>query len=661
MNLDTLCLNCMDNDSGESTCPKCGSPLEISRTGAGQLPPRTLLRDQYLIGRVLGEGSFGITYLAFDTAMETKVSLQEYMPRGIAGRTPGQTTVQAVAPACQEQFEFGLDRFLDEARSLKKCCDNSNTVSNETVFRDNGTAYLVMEFLDGMTLAEFLLRRDRTMSFENAQRILMPAMDALSSLHDQGGLHGAVSPSSIFLCRTGAVELIGFGVARQALAKKTRSQALLKEGYAPEEQYRSSGAQCPCTDVYGMAATLYRVITGKVPPAALDRLAEDQLESPSQLGIAMPAAAERALMSALSVRAADRCQSVEEFRNGLMASSIAGVPLPPLPPLPPRPTSAPPPPPQAQSARSFTRLSLMKGRLSRPKRLVPVAVLALIALGSATAALHYRHIPADDSQVAGENPAAQTDADQPQPDQQQPQQPQDDTSSQQSDAGQPSEQQPAPEPVQPQPRAVRPLAAVPVAPPPAPVVPAPDPEPAVVAAAPTVVVPVPAVVPGYDHTLARAETLIVNGDYNETSDMLSHAIAANPARWQAYNSLAKLQLYYLDAPNDAFANYRAALARGGYASFGVRHDHGGEQFGITCSGWLNVFHGKASFVADDAAHTFAFAPVKDAKKNRFLGRVIGESGHAFHVRLMNNQNFNFAPTSSAPKAEADFIVSILGV
>jgi len=120
MNLDTLCLNCMDNDSGEPTCANCGSPLELSRASARPLPPRTLLRGQYLIGRVLGEGSFGITYLAFDTAMETKVAIQEYMPKGIANRTPGQTTIQAASPAGQEQFEYNC-RLSSHPKPFARC------------------------------------------------------------------------------------------------------------------------------------------------------------------------------------------------------------------------------------------------------------------------------------------------------------------------------------------------------------------------------------------------------------------------------------------------------------------------------------------------------------------------------------------------------------
>lgn len=667
MNLDTLCLNCMDNDSGQPTCPKCGSPFGISRADASQLPPRTVLRGQYAIGRVLGQGKFGITYLAWDSMMENKVVVKEYMPNGLAERAPGQATVRAISPAAQEPYEFGIERFLEEARSTKKLGGNPNLISVETMFRDNGTAYLVTEFLEGSSLEEFLARRNQPIPLETAQRILTPALHALASVHEAGGVHGAVSPATVFLSTNGKVKLIGFGGARQALAKKIRNQALLKDGYAPEEQYRPSGVQCACTDVYGIAATFYRAITGKVPPSALDRLADDQLQTPAQLGVAMPPTTERALLKALSVRAAERCQSVEELQNGLLGSAAARVALPP-PPTRHSTPQVPPPAPKAKAAGLFTPLSLMAARLRRPKRLALVGVLSAIALASATAALHNRMADSqpDNPQPTDQQQPAQPDAQngdgrqQPSDDQQQQQQQDSNAPSQDSQASEPVQQDPAPAPAQAQPaRVLRRVISVP-APLPAPAVdPVPVAAPPVIAPAPALVAPAPVVVQGYEQLLAQAGTLVQTGGYADAANLLTRAIATHPARWQAYNELAKLQLYYMDQPNEAFANYSAALAHGGHASFRVKHDHGGE-FSVTCTGWLNISPGKASFVADDAAHTFPLSPVKDAKKNKLLGRVLGEGGHAFHVRLINNQNYNFAPTSSAPKAEANFIVSNIG-
>ncbi len=662
MNLDTLCVGCMNNNSGEPICPKCGSPFQMSATDILQLPPRTILRGQYLIGRTLAQDSFGITYLAWDIAMQTKVALTEYLPQGLAERNVGQTTIRPSSPACQEPYEFGLNRFLDEAQALKKFSGSPNVIAVENIFPGNGTAYLATELFEGMTLEAFLESRNRTISLENAQRILTPAMDALSSVHEQGGLHGDVGPASIFLCDTGKAKLIGFGMARQALAKKTRNQSLLNEGYAAEELYRPSGLQNPATDIYGLAATFYRTITGKVPPSALDRLADDQLQTPSQLGIAISSSAEQALLKALSVRAAERFQSVEEFRKALTGPAAA-IPIP-------RPkaikTAIPVPPAsaKAKTAALFAPLLLVAARLRSHKRLATVGLLALLALATASAALHFaaKRGPDDpqDQPVASQQqqPADQSDQGnqgdgQQQQQQQQPQdqQSQDGDNSQSTDQQQQPDQAPAPAP---QP-VVRPGVTFRVALPPPPPGPVALPDPPV---APAVIVPAPVVVAGYDHLIAHAEVLSLNGHYNEASEVLSRAIAANPARWQAYNSLAKIQLYYLNTPDQAFANYRAAIAHGGHASFRVKHDHGGEGLGLACSGWLNVTARRASYQADNSAHTFASAPVKEAKRNKFVGRMDG--GHGFHIRLMNNQNYNFAPTSSAPRAEVDFIVSVVG-
>lgn len=673
MNLDTLCLHCMDNDSGERTCPNCGSPFGINAASPQQLVPRTLLHGQYLIGRVLRQGSFGISYLAWDTMMDTKVVVNEYMPEGIAERSAGQTTVRPISPACQEQYEFGLDCFLEEARSLKKLGRNPGIVSVETMFRDNRTAYLVTEFLDGTSLEAFLDRRERTMSFESAQRILVPAMDALVSVHNEGGVHGALSPASFFLSKSGKVKLVGFGVARQALAKKTRNQSLLKEGYAPEEQYRPSGVQGPSTDVYGMAATFYRAITGKVPPPALDRLAEDQLVPPSQLGVSMPPVAEKALMKALAVRAAERFLSIDEFRSALTGAGTAGVANVAGVALPPPPAQAAVPLPastKAKLAGLFTMPALLAGRLRRPKRLALAVIIALAVIATATATLHHGNDsdqPADDPQATNQqDPTDQTAAQTDQQAQQDDQQQKPDPAGQQPDDGQADQQdqqdqQPEPAPAPPPARIIRPAVALPVAPPPAVVAPVASPVPPAIAPAPAVVAPVaPVVVTGYDPLIAKAETLIQSGDYPGAANLLTRAIAANPARWQAYNELGKVQLYYLNQPGEALANYRAAIAHGGHASFRVRHDHAAEQLGGACSGWLNVSHGSASFVADDGVHTFPSTHVKEAKKNRLIGKILGaEGGHSFHVRLMNNENFNFVPTSNAPKAETDFIVSAI--
>src|SRR5580698_10682876 len=285
MNTQTLCVGCMENDSGLPECPTCGRPFDLAPRSPLQLKPRTMLHDQYLIGRALGDGGFGITYLSWDMGLESRLAIKEYMPNGVAGRSGGESKVVPYTEQTKQEFEWGLDRFLEEARVLKKFSNHPNIVAVDTIFRDNGTAYMVMEYLEGMTFEEFLGRRGGKVTFETALRIMSPIMDALASLHAEGILHRDISPDNIHLAKTGKVKLMDFGAARNALSQKSRNlSVILKEGYAPEEQYRSSGIQGPWTDVYAMAATLYHSITGKLPPPSLDRAADDRLEAPSQLG-----------------------------------------------------------------------------------------------------------------------------------------------------------------------------------------------------------------------------------------------------------------------------------------------------------------------------------------------------------------------------------------
>src|SRR5258708_31232580 len=179
MNPNKLCVSWMEDDSGEPLCPKCGKPFDLPPKNSLQLKPRTLLRDQYLIGRALGHGGFGITYLSWDMGLESRLAIKEYMPNGVAGRSGGESRVIPYTEQTKQEFEWGLDRFMEEARVLKKFSNHPGIVAVDTVFRDNGTAYLVMEFLDGLTCEEFLARRGVRITFENALRLALPVSESL--------------------------------------------------------------------------------------------------------------------------------------------------------------------------------------------------------------------------------------------------------------------------------------------------------------------------------------------------------------------------------------------------------------------------------------------------------------------------------------------------
>ena len=417
MNADKLCVSCMEDDSGSPTCPICGAPFDLPHTNLLLLPPRALLHQQYIIGRALGHGGFGVTYLAWDIGLSMRLAIKEYMPSGVASRSTPHT-VHPSSDRMKDEYEWGLDRFLEEARVLKKFSTHPNIVAVDTIFRDNGTAYMVMEFLDGMTFEEFLGQRGGKVPFETSLRIMVPVIDTLAAVHAEGILHRDISPDNIHLAKTGKVKLMDFGAARNALSQKSRNlSVILKEGYAPEEQYRSSGIQGPWTDVYATGATFYHSITGKLPPPALDRAAEDNIQTPSQVGVAIPASSERALMKALAIRSLDRYQSMEDFKAGLTEPQAAAPAFAPPPAVqtaaspPPRsgipPTQPafapmqPPPMPQQHSAVPPLMTNLPPAPQFQPppfqavppastpsssrKWLIPVLAVGLIVLAAAAA------------------------------------------------------------------------------------------------------------------------------------------------------------------------------------------------------------------------------------------------------------------------------------
>lgn len=335
----TLCMGCMEPATGDP-CPKCGWQRTAAAESVLHLSPGTLLHDCYLVGRVLGQGGFGITYISWDTQLHRRVAVKEYFPQVIASRMPSKSTVTPTSAQMQADFEHGLRSFMSEGRILARFNDHPCIVSVLNLFEANHTGYLVMGYLDGMTLAQSLASAGGRFSYDVAREIMTRVMDGLREVHNHGLLHRDISPDNIYITRHGPIKILDFGAARLEAGERSQSlSVILKEGYAPEEQYRRNGTQGPWTDVYAVAATLYRSITGVTPPPALERLHSDTLKPPRELGVAISEKAEAALLRGLAVRAGDRFQSIESFEEALH-----GEPADPLPPKPkpdPGPNSTP--------------------------------------------------------------------------------------------------------------------------------------------------------------------------------------------------------------------------------------------------------------------------------------------------------------------------------
>ncbi len=348
MELENLCMGCMeDKISAEEECFHCGYVEGASPESPLFLTPRTVLEGKYLIGRVLGQGGFGITYLAWDQNLNIKVAIKEYFPQDLASRAAGHSQVSAYTGTKSGQYEYGMDKFLQEARTLAQFEGHPNIVSVRDFFKSNGTAYFVMNFIEGLTVKDYLESMGGKLPVDQAEGIIMPVLDALKEVHAVNVLHRDISPDNIFITKKGQVILVDFGAARQAISEKGHSLSIiLKPGYAPEEQYRSKGNQGPWTDIYAVAATMYHLVTGWRPPEALERLVDDKLVVPSQLGVDLTQHQEAALMKAMTVRATDRFQTVQEFQDALLGKEPAGAAEAPTPePAPPPPPTPPPPPP----------------------------------------------------------------------------------------------------------------------------------------------------------------------------------------------------------------------------------------------------------------------------------------------------------------------------
>lgn len=318
MNPERICYGCFTEKEPGIPCPHCGFREQDAMPYLA-LPLGTILNGRYLTGKVLGIGGFGITYLAYDLTLECKVAIKEYMPSALAARDPDHYSV-VLTGRVEKDYQYGMDRFLEEARILARLQSTPHIVSVQNYFKENGTAYFVMEYIDGMSLKAYLEQNGDRISCEQTIAILKPVMEALVQVHAMNLLHRDISPDNIYITAKGESRLLDFGAARFALGDGKSVSVILKHGYAPEEQYSNHGNQGPWTDVYAMGATMYRCITGQLPPDSVERLHNDTIKMPSELGIHIPSSVENAMMKALAVKSEDRFPNMEAFIRALSGS-----------------------------------------------------------------------------------------------------------------------------------------------------------------------------------------------------------------------------------------------------------------------------------------------------------------------------------------------------
>ena len=341
-------------------CPHCGFSESEYKQNPRCLPLNTILAGKYLVGKVLGEGGFGITYMGYDLNMKARIAIKEYFPVELVSRDTtrltspdgkavsggGSDRVISLSGEKSKTYQQGLKKYVDEARNVSRFAGIPGIVSVKDFFYENDTAYIVMEYIEGISLKEYLRKKGGKVSEEEALAILRPVLEALEKVHAAGIVHRDISPDNIMLTfaekekaeqasasdttstpsaaavygNISAVKLIDFGAARMTSKNDQKSLTIiLKHGYAPEEQYRSHGEQGPWTDVYALCAVLYRMLTGKVPEPAMDRLFSDGLKSLEELGVKVSSAISEAMMRGLAVKKEDRIQSVRELIDALYA------------------------------------------------------------------------------------------------------------------------------------------------------------------------------------------------------------------------------------------------------------------------------------------------------------------------------------------------------
>ena len=278
----------------------------------------TRLIGRYTIEGVLGQGGFGITYLGIDELHEKKVAIKEFFPQGIVTRNiEYQDTVTVTFVGEKDNYEKGKERFLKEARTMAKFSKDEGIVKALDFFEINNTAYIVMEYLEGITLKQYL-RENQRIAPEDLIELLVPLIESLDEIHSQGMIHRDISPDNIMVLPDGRIKLMDFGAARDYTEFGEKSLSIvLKPGYAPPEQYQTHGIQGPWTDIYALCATMYKCITGENPPDAIERVMDDSLKKISEFGIVIPPQEEAAIIKGMSVSAKDRYQDIKDLCEDL--------------------------------------------------------------------------------------------------------------------------------------------------------------------------------------------------------------------------------------------------------------------------------------------------------------------------------------------------------
>lgn len=316
------CFGCMEEIHGYP-CPVCGFAPAQAAAPNYVLPYGAILNSRYIVGKMLGRGGFGITYIGFDLMLQRKVAVKEYFPSGQVSRiSPISTELQWLDGEQADQLrENGVCACLREARKMAKIGDIPEVVRVLDCFQENDTAYIVMDYVSGKTLMSVLLEQD-AMTWTQAKEIFVPAMQAMEQVHQAGLVHRDISPDNLMLTPDGRVMILDLGAAKDLAINKGASSAMVvKGGFSPPEQYAQQGGSGSWTDVYAMAATMYHSLTGVVPPTAVDRMQGEPVNWALLASNGVPKHVISALQSAMALNARERTQTMAELLSQCQSKS----------------------------------------------------------------------------------------------------------------------------------------------------------------------------------------------------------------------------------------------------------------------------------------------------------------------------------------------------